>query len=237
MRYSNTKSEVLDFKAPLLKSAAAEICSIIRRHRLGYDQLSYCVREARKATGQSSPKRPIRLPKNLTSVQLEGFFSAVKKGGNPTHEILFQVMFSTGCRVAEVCNIKRDDVDVEGSKIFVRQGKGSKDRVVLFPSALQLPLRLYLDATRENLYLFESRRRQKLSARWVQTLAKKFGEAAGISDMHPHRLRHSLLTQLASDLTDAELQAVSGHSSRSSLQIYTQLSQRDVEGKYQQLMR
>jgi integrase/recombinase XerD len=187
--------------------------------------------------GQRSPRRPIRLPKNLTSVQLEDFFAQVKKSGNSTHEVLFQILYATGCRVSEICNAMRDDGDIEGGKIFVRQGKGAKDRIVLFPTAMRLPMRLYMDATKENLYLFESRRRQKLSTRWVQTLAKTYGEKAGIPDMHPHRLRHTLLTQLASDLTDAQLQAVSGHASRSSLNIYTQLSQRDVADKYEQLMR
>ena len=185
MRYSNAKSEVIDLRAPLLKTAAAEICSIIRRHRLNYDQLSYCVREARKSMGQGSPRRPIRLPKNLTSVQLEDFFAQVKKSGNSTHEVLFQILYATGCRVSEICNAMRDDVDIEGGKIFVRQGKGAKDRIVLFPTAMRLPMRLYMDATKENLYLFESRRRQRLSTRWVLSLAKTYGEKAG-TDRHPH---------------------------------------------------
>ena len=237
MRCSNQKSELIDIRAPLLKSAAAEICGVIRRHRLGYDQLSYCVREARKSMGQHSPKRPVRLPKNLTAVELQDFFNAIKKEKSPTHEILFHLLFCTGCRVSELCNVRRDDIDIDENTIFVRQGKGSKDRVVLYPASLQLPLKLYLDATKENVYLFENRRREKFSSRWIQTLAKRYGAAAGILDMHPHRLRHTLLTQLASDLTDAQLQAISGHASRSSLQVYTMLSQKDVSSKYQELMR
>ena len=237
MHSSNQKSEVVDLRSSLLKAAAAEICGVIRRHRLGYDQLGYCVKEARKAMGQHSPQRAKRLPKNLSGVELQDFFSAIKKEKSPTHEILFQLLFVTGCRVSELCNIRRDDVNVEASTIFIRQGKGKRDRVVMFPNALQLPLKLYMDGTRQNVFLFESRRREKFSSRWIQTLAKKYGDDAGVSNMHPHRLRHSLLTQLASDLTDAELQCVSGHSSRSSLEVYTKLSQRDVKSKYQDLMR
>ena len=74
----------------------------------------------------------------------------------------------------------RDVVDVDTSTMRVNAGKGNRDRVVLFPEGLRLPLRLYLDSTQQNVYLFETRRRERMSERWVQLLARRYGLAAGI---------------------------------------------------------
>lgn len=67
-------------------------------------------------------------------------------------------------------------------------------------------------------------------------LAKRYGEAAGIPDFHPHRLRHSLLTDLSSELADAQLQLVSGHATKRPLEVYQSLSLQAVQPDYQEAM-
>jgi integrase/recombinase XerD len=220
-----------------LQEAAREMASVIRRHRLTYLQSVSVIRTARKLAGVAATRPAKRLPKNFTDTERESFFKAVEHGGNAQHELLFRLLYATGLRVSELTNLRRECVDVPRCEIRVNQGKGAKDRVVLFTESLQLPLRLYLEATPDNVFLFETRRKQKMTPRWVQTLTKQYGEQAGIPDAHPHRFRHSLLTDLTrAGLTDSQIQQVSGHSTKASLVVYQSLALADVADAYQEAM-
>jgi integrase len=73
-------------------------------------------------------------------------------------------------RSSELTNIRVEDVDLDACMISIEQGKGSKDRYILFPESFRLILTAHLAANPENRYLFESRQRTKFTARRV-TLA------------------------------------------------------------------
>ena len=236
MRSQKPKSEVVELQP--LEPAVREVATIIRRYRLSYEQLSYVTKMARRRTDLRNPRPTKKLPRNLTDQQLASFFQAIERGGNAEHALLFRLAYFTGLRVAELCGLLRDDVDVHGLTIRVNQGKGSKDRTVLFPEQLRLAMRLHLDSTRDRRFVFESRRNSKLSPRWVQTLASTYGRQAGIEGMTPHRLRHTLLTDLArAGLSDAAVQQISGHADRRVLSMYQHLALSDVRDDYQEAMR
>jgi len=240
MRYSNQNcelAETVDIASKTLAPVIREITAIIRKNRLTYDQFAYVLKQARKQANLAPAKRLQKLPKSLSPEQVESFFAAVRKNGTSEHELFFRLMYYTGARISEARNIKRADVSVTECSLRIVCGKGGKDRIVLFPQHLQLALTLHLAATQKQVFLFESNRKTPLSSRWVQVLAVRYGNLAGIDGMHCHRLRHSVLTHLASDLTDAQLQAISGHQSRSSLEVYTKLSQSTVADDYQRLAR
>jgi len=156
-------------------------------------------------------------------------------------------MFVTGTRVAELCNLQCRDIDLDASTIRINEGKCNKDRIALIPTSLILTLRLHLESHKDRKYVFETNRCGKFSSRWVQILARMYGLRAGIDEMHPHRLRHTILTRLAAGVTqangerksgmsDAQLQVISGHSQRSSLEVYTRLALSHVSDHYQVLM-
>jgi integrase/recombinase XerD len=210
---------------------------VLRRHRLSYEQAVYVSRLARQRLKlERKPSAP-RLPRLLTAGQMQEFFLAVERGGDVGHELLFKLLYTTGMRVSEVTRVKRSEVDVEHCAIRVTLGKGGKDRQVLFHESLQLALRLYLASTPEQVYLFETRLKQPYTPRWVQRLCRKYGEAAGIEGLHPHELRHQVLTDLTrAGLTDAQLQVLSGHSSKQALEVYQHLSLRDVEPAYHEAL-
>lgn len=220
-----------------LKAAIREMASVLRRHRLNALQASYVLRKAREEVGVE-PYRPAkRLPRNLTDAELEAFFRAVETEGPSEHLLLYKLLFYTGCRVSEIVNARREHLDLTACTLRVVAGKGNKDRVVLFPESLRLPLRLHLDATADQVFLFESRRRQRLSTRWIQVLAARYGKAAGIEEMHPHRLRHTLLTELSrAGLSDSQIQQVSGHASKRALAVYQHLALGDVAEDYQRVV-
>jgi site-specific recombinase XerD len=130
-------------------------------------------------------------------------------------------------------------VDLESCKIRINKGKGSKDRFVLFDRSFVTALRAHIAAHPTNRWLFQTRRCGRFSTRRVQQLVKLYAERAGIRAT-PHVLRHQMITWLTrnSGLADAELQLITGHSQRTSLQIYQHVA---VDGqladKYQRSMR
>lgn len=247
MRSSDSKCEVLSVADATLEPVIRELCSLIRRHRLNYDQLGYVSKRARQRLELHPPRRPVPLPKALSQDELESFFNSIRKHGTAEHELLFRVAYATGARVSEMCNIRREHVDLGAATVRIEQGKGGKSRVVMLPASVLLTLRLHIQSNPNQAFLFETRRRSRFSVRWVQALAAKYGQLAGIEDMHPHRLRHSVLTRLAAGITltdgrrvhgmsDAQLQVVSGHSQRRSLEVYSKLGLSHVREHYDALM-
>src|SRR6185369_1270829 len=141
------------------------------------------------------PVKGRKLPHILPESHLQQFFKTITSGGNLQHEIMLRLLFFTAVRVAELTRIKVDDVDLAGCKIFIEQGKGSKDRYILFPESFRLVLQAHLAATPDNKYLFESRQRTKYTTRRVQQIVKEYAATAELPEhVHPHLLRHQMLT-------------------------------------------
>jgi len=149
---------------------------------------------------------------------------------------MLKLLFYTAVRVSELASIRAGDVDHMQCKIFINQGKGSKDRYILFPESFRLVLRSYLQANPNNRYLFESQRCTPFTPRRIQQIVQEYRKEAGIAQhIHPHLFRHQMLTYLTGKgLSDAQIQLISGHQSKKSLEIYQHLSLDAVEGAYQE---
>jgi len=213
-----------------------QIIRLARRERLNYDDFIYVCREARKKLGLKRPKKQRKLPQLLTEAELKRFFKEIQKGGNLQHEIMLKFLYYTAVRVSELVNIKVSDVDVEQCKIFLPQGKGGKDRYILFPARFRLVLKTYLTSHSRNRYLFETQRYGPFTPRRVQQIVQDYRRRAGIEPpIHPHLFRHQMLTFLTSQgLTDAQIQLISGHESKKSLEVYQHISLENTAEAYQQ---
>ena len=240
-RYMRTNSEIcpqVELAVSDLQPAIKEMVNLIRRHRLDYNQLIYVSRTARQRLEMSAPtNRKKRLPKALTPTQLDALLEAASKG-NPQHELIFRFLYATGLRLAELCSLRRSNIDLNERTVRIDGGKGDKDRVTLISDDLRLPLDVYMRSTAGAIYVFESNRKTKYTPRRIEQLAKHYGDLAGIEDMTPHRLRHSLLTDLTkAGLTDRQIQQISGHSHIKALEVYQHLALSDVKDQYQAAMR
>lgn len=222
-----------------LSPVAREIVNIVRRHRLTYDTLNKAARDARRATGLKPPKRGRQLPKLLPDAVLKKYFDTILGSGDLKHEILFRLLFYTAIRVSELTHIKLTDVDLTASKIFIDDGKGDRDRYVLFPESFRSLLRAYIESRKaqdpEQEYLFESKQKRRYSEMRIRQIMYQYRDAAGIEErIHPHLLRHSMLTWLTRQgLTDAQIQLVSGHQSKKSLERYQHMALSDVKADYE----
>jgi len=172
----------------------------------------------------------------LPEADLKRFFRVIQECGDLQHEIMLKLLFFTAVRVSELVGIRVGDVDTQKSKIFINQGKGSKDRYILFPKSFRLVLKSHLQANPKNRYLFESQRCTPFTPRRVQQIVQAYRDQAGIAQhVHPHLFRHQMLTYLtAQGLSDAQIQLISGHESKKSLEVYQHLSLDTVEDAYQE---
>jgi integrase/recombinase XerD len=96
-------------------------------------------------------KLPGRVPRVLTISEVEKLIAAAK---SPVETAIVETLYATGVRVSELCALRFEDVDFAGRVIRVKNGKGGKDRIVLFGSNAADALRRYLDGRKPE-FLFE----------------------------------------------------------------------------------
>ena len=120
----------------------------------------------------------------------------------------------------------------------IDRSKGAKDRYILFPASFRLVLKSHLQANPKNRYLFETRHFGPFTPRRIQQIVQGYRAQAGITQpVHPHLFRHQMITYLTSHgLSDAQIQLISGHESKKSLEIYQHLSLDAVEQAYQEAL-
>jgi len=227
----------IDFaKEGTLAEIADKLSFHVRKHKISYRQLCDIFERVRKENNLRRPKRERRLPQLLTEPELNRFFKVIT---NVEHELMMRFLLYTAVRVNELVNIKASHVDLGNCTVRIEQGKGSKDRYVLFPTALRLALSTHLHARRGNEYLFESRHSTKYSPRRIQQIMQEYGRRAGLGDrVRPHLFRHQQLTALTrAGLSDAQIQLISGHASKQSLEVYQHLGLEAVEKAYQDAVR
>ncbi len=222
------------FKAEIV----AQVAKIVRRAGLDYDGWRYVAKKVRQKCDLHPEKKPKRLPRVLTADEFRKFYQIVDRADDVQHALMLRLMFYTGVRVSELCKIEVGDVDLEACKIFVNQGKGSKDRYVLFGKSFATALRTHIAAHPNNRWLFQTQRNGKFTTRRVQQIVKGYAEEAGVNAT-PHTFRHQAITWLTrnSGLADAELQLITGHARRETLAIYQHIAlDGELEGKYQEAM-
>jgi site-specific recombinase XerD len=217
----------------------AQLVRMARKARLGYDDFLYVSQQARKKLGLRRVKKDRRLPQLLPETELKRFFRAIQNTGDVQQEILMKLLFYTAVRVSELIHIKVTDVDLDGCKIFINRGKGAKDRYILFPASFRLVLKSHLEKKTGHRYLFETRRFGPFTTRRIQQIVQQYREKAGITQpVHPHLFRHQMLTFLTSKgLSDAQIQLISGHETKKSLEVYQHLSLETVDKAYQDAVR
>ena len=113
--------------------------------------------------------------------------------------VMIKLLIFTGVRNAELASVRLKDVDLNGGQMRVEQGKGKKDRYVLFPKSFRGELAQYLGQRQKDSasYLFESNRLQPYSTRRIRQIIKEYARAAGIEKrVYPHLFRHQIITYL-----------------------------------------
>jgi integrase/recombinase XerD len=172
-------------------------------------------------------KEPHKLPKVLS---IEDVRRLISKTRNPKHRLILSVAYSGGLRLAEIVNLKPGDIDFDREVIWIREGKGRKDRVIMLSSTLKSELIHYLSLVRPVSFLFESEKGGALCRRSIQAVFEQACARARIEGrVGIHSLRHSFATHLLESGTDLRyIQALLGHQSSKTTEIYTHVATHKV---------
>ncbi len=190
--------------------------------------------------------RPDALPRALTdadSQRLEVYVQ--RRFSDPTPRIRlenagFFVLAHTGLRLRECADLRRQDLDLPGRRLIVRQGKGQRDRVVYLSNTAAQALALYLDQPpmSPTAALWQLPAGHPVTLSWFCKLVPRLGIAAGVAHLTAHRLRHTFATRLLNAGMDiTRIQKLLGHQHLNTTLIYARVSDATVEADYRRAMR
>lgn len=174
------------------------------------------------------PKKGKYLPTVLGRSEVKRLLDAIK---DPKHRAVVMVLYSAGLRIGEALRLRVQDIDSERGLIFVRDGKGRKDRMVMLAQVTLDELRSYARLERPHHWLFPGERRDRhMHPRSIQRAVGIAANAAGIrKKVTPHTLRHSFATHLLEEGTDLRyIQRLLGHKKSTTTEIYTHVADRDL---------
>lgn len=146
---------------------------------------------------------------------------------------IIHTLYSTGCRVSELCSLTRYQV---GPEVHI-VGKGNKRRLVFFSKKALAAVRRYLN-TRQDRYapLFISHGRNKghaLTKEMVELVVKRYARKAGVLKITPHGIRHTFATQLLRNGASLPaIQQMLGHSSIRTTQIYLHITNPELQATH-----
>ena len=188
------------------------------------------------------------LPKTIPLHSIQHFLSTMylqKKAAKSEYELrccirdiaIIELLFATGMRISELCSLKPKDIDLQSSNILI-YGKGAKERILQIgnPEVLSA-LISYRNTFEKDIaacgYFFVNRLKQRLSDQSVRFMIDHYAKLAGIEQhITPHMFRHSFATLLLEQDVDIRyIQRMLGHSSISTTEIYTHVSnakQKDI---------
>tara|TARA_B100000459_G_scaffold131936_1_gene86491 strand:- start:119 stop:694 length:576 start_codon:yes stop_codon:yes gene_type:complete len=177
---------------------------------------------------------------------MERLKEAAATSENPFANLVITLFLDTGMRVSELCALDRASVDLDDFSATVREGKGGKDRLVLFTESTVNAIDAYnqirtmivnqhppSDEHRDALIL--NRRGRRLTPRAVQKLMDSMADEADIprSKLSPHTLRHNFATGLLERGVDlVSIQRLLGHSNISTTRVYLEISDQSLREIY-----
>lgn len=171
-----------------------------------------------------SPKLEKKLPTILSKEEIIAFLSALS---NPKHKLLFELMLSSGLRVAEVVSLKVQDIDPNEKVIRVKSGKGQKDRITIISDSTLNHIKVYLELNpMVNTFLFPGKDNGHLTIKLAQKVIKQTAVRANIQKrIYCHAFRSTFATMLLEQGTDIRMiQTLLGHSNLATTERYTHIS-------------
>ncbi len=190
------------------------------------------------------PKLRRKLPLTLSAAEVARLLDAppVTTPHGLRDRAMLELMYSSGLRVSELCNLKLQSLDLE--QLVVRVfGKGAKERLVPFGKPAAAAVQIYLSGGRPSLVkartgseLFLSQQGRAISRKMFWVLIKQHALRAGITKpVKPHLLRHSFATHLLAHGADLRsIQEMLGHADLGTTQIYTAVEGRRLMDEHSQ---
>lgn len=175
------------------------------------------------------------LPRHLSDEAVDGLFAVIT---TLRDRALFRVMLRCGLRVEEVASLALDALDLKRRRIYVRNGKGGKDRVVYISNDAYRDLTRYLrvrpSVRTRNVFVVDkgAYRGKHLSVRGIQKRMESYARKTGLK-VSCHDLRHTMATQLLNaGMGLVSIQDLLGHDRIKTTERYSKVSNRKVMQDY-----
>lgn len=191
------------------------------------------------------PKAARNLPKVLSIEQVDSLLDSIDKTSlsGKRDDALFELVYSCGLRISEVCTLKLANLHLEERLILVH-GKGDKERLVPFGDRAYEKILVYLNEVRPELVkgrnvaeLFVNYRGEPISRKGVWKRFKELEALSGV-EAKVHTLRHSFATHLLQGGADLRsVQELLGHSDLSTTTIYTHVTDKQLEEAHEKYFR
>lgn len=197
--------------------------------------------------GIKAPKVEKRLPRVVSDKEIDLIYQSIdtKKPLGMRNYLIFDLLYSTGIRASELCNLDLQSVEIASKRLLIH-GKGSKDRYVILHDKLIESFRQYITYTRPILLskgdslssktLFINYKGGNLTPRGLRVILNQLFEDAGeYVKISPHMLRHSFASTLLNHGADLRVvQELLGHEHLKTTQIYTHLTTEKVRQLYKE---
>ncbi len=240
-----TKDEIRDYLKYLdeLKYSKNTISRILSTLRHLYSYLvANKVTEINQFKLIRNPKKEKKLPNFLQNDELQKIFDSISLDTplGIRNRLIVELLYASGLRVSELTELNIKNIDINNKEIKVR-GKGDKDRIVYFGEYAEKYLKMYLEEARPILldnkksdYLLINNQGGELSTRGVQMVIDDIVKESSIKhNISPHVLRHTFATDLLNNGADLKsVQELLGHSSLSTTQIYTHITNERLRSVY-----
>ncbi len=182
------------------------------------------------------PKRSRKIPVYLS--QRESAKLLKESEVNLRDYAMVSIFLNSGLRVSELCNLKIEDIEFESGKITVHGGKGDKERITLVPDQTMGILKSYfmsrLAKNKASPFFFISNKGGMFHPSTIEKIIRNLATGAGIRRrVTPHTLRHTFATNILRNGGDIRfIQALLGHSSISTTEIYTHIDSETMREMY-----
>lgn len=190
----------------------------------------------------SSPKKDKKIPKFINYNDIEEIFNIpnINTMEGQREKLILEILYGSGIRVSEVVNIKLKDIDLNNKTILI-YGKGSKERIVSFGEYAKDIIEKYINNGRKLLlnnlesdYLVVGKNKPNLTTRRIEQIIDDIIKRTSIKlNITPHMFRHTFATHLLDNGCDLlAVQELLGHTSLSSTEIYTHVSNEHLREVY-----
>lgn len=254
-RYKRILEKVLvEISKPIKELTAADMLEYIRSSFKGYKEctinssisiisafFTFCQTEEyinkEIVKNRWKPRIPRSLPRYLEKIEIAKVRLESEKS-TLRNKAIFEFLLCSGCRVGEVQRLNVAVVDLENRTAIVI-GKGGKIRWVNFTEKCSILLEKYISTHPNNTEpVFLGRNNNRISIKTIQRIISELGAKAGLlTDLTPHRLRHTFATELLSKGAPLEvIQQLLGHSYIATTRIYASVQNEQIINLYRKYM-
>lgn len=170
--------------------------------------------------------------RELSDTEIEKFKNACKSSRD---RAMIEFLYSTGCRITEMCNCKISDINWDKSEVQII-GKGDKPRIVYLTDTAKYYLEEYLNSRTDQLdILFISNKGEprQVKRNSVERLFARLSDKAGVERIHPHRFRVKRICTIVNRTDNMVVaQAIAGHSNIATTEKYYRKNQSHIKSEF-----